>query len=203
MRILHVDSSVLGERSVSRQISGEIVARLIAAHPQATVHRRDLGAMPLPHVDLENIPSPHPLAAQAGDAGPQRRDSDAVLSEFLDADVVVIGAPMYNFGVPSQLKAWIDRVIIPGVTFRRTATGPEGLVVGKRVIIAAARGNFYGQGAPAASFEHMESHLRTAFSFIGIATPEIIVAEGVSASPDQRASAIQGAQAAIREMPLA
>ena len=202
MRILHIDSSVLGDRSVSRQISREIVERLTAAHPEATVVHRDLGAAPLAHLDLDNIPSPHPLAAQGNVVGAQRSASDAVLQEFLDADVVVVGAPMYNFGVSSQLKAWIDRVVIPGITFRRTAAGPEGLAAGKRVIVAAARGNFYGQGAPAASFEHMESHLRTVFKFIGVSNPEIVVAEGLSAGPDQRASAIKGAQAALQSLLL-
>ena len=201
MHILHVDSSILGDHSVSQQISGEIVARL--AGEGDTVIERDLGRTPLPHLDLSNLPSAHPLAQQEGIAAPDRAEGDAVLREFLEADVVVVGAPMYNFGISSQLKAWVDRILVPGTTFRYGANGPEGLAGGKRVVVAAARGGFYGQGAPAASFEHMESYLRTVFAFIGITDLEVIVAEGLSGGAEQRASAVARASAAARELKAA
>ena len=126
--------------------------------------------------------------------------SQAVLEEFLAADIVVIGAPMYNFTIPSQLKAWIDRIAVNGKTFRYTASGPEGLAGNKRVIIAISRGGFYGAGAPAAAFEHLESYLRGVFAFLGVANPEIIVAEGLNVGPDERRKAIEGALKSATEL---
>ena len=121
----------------------------------------------------------------------------AVLAEFLAADVVVIGVAFYNFTVPSQLKAWIDRIVILGQTFRYGPDGrPEGLAAGKRVILAIARGGFYGQGAPAAPFEHAESYLRAVFGFIGTDI-EVVIAEGLAVGPEQRAAAISGAESQI------
>src|SRR5688572_7084094 len=122
MTILHIDSSITGEGSVSRTISQAVVQRLVAGDPGATVVRRDLAADPLPHLTLEAY----------GDS--------TVLDEFLTTQTVVIGAPMYNFSLPSQLKAWLDRILVSGKTFRYTAEGPEGLAGGKRVIVALARG---------------------------------------------------------------
>ncbi len=116
----------------------------------------------------------------------------AVLAEFLAADTVVIGAPMYNFTIPSQLKAWIDRIAVAGKTFRYTAAGPEGLAGSKRVIIAISRGGLYGAGAPAQSLEHLETYLRGIFGFMGI-VPEFIIAEGLLLSPESREKSIQGA----------
>ena len=114
------------------------------------------------------------------------------LDEFLGAETVVIGAPMYNFTLPSQLKAWIDRILVAGRTFHYTAEGPEGLVKGKRVIIALARGGFYGEGTPAASLEHLESYLKGAFNFIGV-EPEFVAADGLAIGPEQRELSISGA----------
>ena len=108
-----------------------------------------------------------------------------MLDEFLAADTVVVGAPMYNFTLPTQLKAWIDRLAVAGTTFRYTENGPEGLVKDKRVIIALARGGFYGEGSPAAGLEHLESYLRGLFNFIGV-EPEFVLAEGLAVSPDAR-----------------
>ncbi len=126
----------------------------------------------------------------------------AIMDEFIGADVVVIGAGLYNFGMPSQLKAWIDRVIVAGKTFHYTAEGkPEGLVPGKRIILTIARGGVYGGDSPMASFEHTESHLRAAFGFIGL-NAEVIVAEGIAIGPDNRAAAIAQAEAAIAQLAL-
>jgi FMN-dependent NADH-azoreductase len=119
--------------------------------------------------------------------------AQAALAEFLAADVVVIGAPMYNFTLPTQLKAWIDRILIAGKTFRYTANGPEGLAGGKRVIVAVSRGGFYGPQSPTAAFEHVESYLRTVFGFIGVTDLEFVAADGIQIGPEQRESAVKGA----------
>ena len=174
MTILHLDSSITGENSVSRTISGAIVSRLSRENPGAPVVRRDLTDDPLPHLTL---------AAFA---------DSSVLDEFLAAGTVVIGAPMYNFSVPSQLKAWIDRIVLAGKTFRYTENGPEGLARGKRVIIALARGGVYSEGSPAAALEHVETYLRGVFNFIGI-EPEFVIAEGINLGADHKENAIAAA----------
>ena len=179
MTILHIDSSINGDNSASRAISAHIAGTVARAEPNAKMVRRDLAAEPLPHLTLEAL-----------------ADS-TVLDEFLDADTVIIGAPMYNFTLPTQLKAWIDRILIAGRTFRYTANGPEGLAGGKRVIVALTRGGFYGEGAPAA-LEHLESYLRGAFGFIGI-VPEFVIADGLAVSPEQREASIAGAIQAVGE----
>lgn len=184
MTILHIDSSILGANSVSRTVSAAVVERLAAEHPGVATVRRDLAADPLPHLTLADLPAAHPLSV-AGDGS----DGDAVLAEFLDADVVVIGVPMYNFGIPSQLKAWLDRILVPGVTFSYGANGPEGLAGNKRVILALSRGGVF---QPGAASEHAESHVRAVLGFIGIA-PEIVVAEGVGMGPDARQASLDGA----------
>jgi FMN-dependent NADH-azoreductase len=192
MKLLHVDASILGEGSVSRQVSAAIVERLAAAVPGLEIVRRDLVADPLPHLTPANLPAAHPLSQLAPAASAERDQSEDVLAEFLAADVVVVGAPMYNFGVPSQLKAWIDRLVVSGVTFKYAEGGVVGLAKGKRVILAISRGNIYSAGAPAAVAEHTEAWLRTIFGFIGV-TPEIVLAEGVQRGPDARAAAIEAA----------
>jgi FMN-dependent NADH-azoreductase len=170
--ILHIDASINGENSASRAISRGIVDQLKAALWGEEVVYRDLAANPLPHLTLDAF-----------------ADTE-VLDEFLAADTVVIGAPMYNFTLPTQLKAWIDRIVIAGKTFRYTENGPEGLAKGKRVIIALARGGIYSGTAPAAALEHLETYLRGVFNFIGI-EPEFVVAEGLNLSPQHRDEAIR------------
>jgi FMN-dependent NADH-azoreductase len=170
--ILHIDASINGENSASRAISRSVVDQLTIEGGGAEIVYRDLAAEPLPHLTLDAF-----------------ADSSA-LDEFLAADTVVIGAPMYNFTLPTQLKAWIDRIVIAGKTFRYTDTGPEGLAKGKRVIIALARGGFYNHGSPAAALEHLETYLRGIFNFIGI-EPEFVAADGLSVSPEQRDQSIK------------
>lgn len=177
MKLLHLDSSIQGDGSVSRQLSAAVVARLRAADPTLEVVARDLAADPLPHVTL----------ARLGTA-----EAQAVLEEFLAADIVVIGAPMYNFGVPTQLKAWFDHILIAGRTFRYGAEGPEGLAGGKRVIVAHSRGGLYGSDTAMAAVEHAESHLRGLLGFIGIA-PEFLIAEGIALGPEHREKAVHEA----------
>jgi len=193
MNLLHIDASVLGDNSVSRKISAAIVERLTTADPSAKVTYRDLAAEPLPHLTGAH------LAAIMGapPASPEHEAhlgvAQAALAEFLAADVVVIGAPMYNFTLPTQLKAWIDRILIAGKTFRYTATGPEGLAGGKRVIVAISRGGFYGPQSPFAAYEHVESYLRTVFGFIGVTDLEFVAAEGIQIGPEQRETSLKGA----------
>ena len=173
MTILHIDSSISGDNSASRQLSRSIVEQ-IAPGNDATIVYRDLATDPLPHLTLDAFAD------------------TAVLDEFVAADTIVIGAPMYNFTLPSQLKAWIDRIVIAGKTFHYTADGPEGLASGKRVIIALARGGFYHEGAPAQGFEFLKRYLTAVFAFIGL-EPEFVAADGLSISPEQRAQSIRQA----------
>jgi FMN-dependent NADH-azoreductase len=200
MKLLHVDASILGGNSVSRQVSAAVVERLRRATPGLDVTYRDLSAAPLSHLSGAHLAVAQGAAQGAAPEAPDlQRDmaaGQAALEEFLAADIVVIGAPMYNFSVPSQLKAWIDRILIPGKTFRYGEQGPEGLVGSKRVIIAISRGGIYGGETPAA--EHLETYLRAVFAFIGITHPEIIVAEGVQVGPDHREKAlVQALQTAV------
>lgn len=195
MNLLHIDSSILGPNSVSRKLSADIVARLTAATPDLAVTYRDLAQTPIPHLSGTYL-----AAAQAfgGDHEPAVSDDLAVgaaaLREFLAADTLVIGVGFYNFTIPSQLKAWIDRIVIAGQTFRYGPDGrPEGLAGDKRVILAIARGGFYGAGAPAAPFEHAESYLRAVFGFVGVTNLEVVIAEGLAAGPEHREAGIAGA----------
>ena len=181
-KILRIDSAITGENSVTRQLTGRIVEQLVAADPSAEVGERDLVAKPLAHLTLDALAD------------------RSVLDEFLAADTVVVGAPMYNFTVPSQLKAWIDRLVIAGVTFRYLPDGrPEGLVRGKRVIVALSRGGFYHEGSPAAGLEHLETYLRGTFGFIGI-TPEFVAADGIAAGPELKAKGVEKALAEVERL---
>lgn len=170
MTILKIDSSITGENSVSRKLTARIADQL-RAQTKGDVIERDLVDQPLDHLTLGAF-----------------ADS-SVLDQFLAADTVVIGAPMYNFTLPSQLKAWLDRILVAGRTFRYTADGPEGLAGGKRVIVAVSRGGFYGKDTPAAPLEHLETYLTGVFGFIGI-TPEFVHADGINLGPEQREAAI-------------
>jgi FMN-dependent NADH-azoreductase len=203
MNLLHIDSSILGPGSASRPIAAAVVDRLRQVAPALEVTYRDLAAAPLAHLTPAHLVASHPIVAAMGDASDphgERAASQAVLDEFLAADIVVIGAPMYNFTVPSQLKAWIDRIICPGQTFQYGPEGVAGLAGGKRVIIAISRGNFYGPGSPFAAVEHLETYLRAVFAFIGVASPEIIIAEGVQLGPEQRNKAMDSALRTAAEL---
>lgn len=204
MNLLHIDSSILGDHSVSRQISAAAVAALTAAQPDIAVTYRDLDAAPAPHqsgalLAARATPADQRTPSQARDIA----EADAILEEFLAADVVVLGAPMYNFGIPSQLKSWIDHLAVAGRTFRYSEAGVEGLAGGKRVILASSRGGFYGPDSPAAGLQHQESYLRGFFAFIGVTDVETIGVEGVNVSPDQKRSAIETALAQTAQLEAA
>ncbi len=199
MKLLHIDSSVLGPNSVSRQVSAAITKRLTRATPGVEVVYRDLSATPLAHLSGAHLAAAQGAVADAA-LQPDLAAGQAVLEEFLAADIVVIGAPMYNFTIPTQLKAWIDRIAVAGKTFKYDASGVQGLAGGKRIVIALSRGNFYGVGAPAAVYEHAETYLRGVFGFIGVTDIEVIVAEGIGAGPEQREKAIAGALQAATDL---
>jgi FMN-dependent NADH-azoreductase len=193
MRLLHIDASIQGANSASRQLSAAVVARLRKLTPGVEVIYRDLAARPLAHLSGAHLAAAQGATPESPTLQQDLAASQAVLEEFLAADIVVIGAPMYNFTIPTQLKAWIDRILVAGKTFRYGAEGPVGLAGNKRVIIAISRGGLYGPGAPAAVLEHLETYLRGVFGFIGVANPELIVAEGLMTGTEQREQSMQRA----------
>ena len=185
MTILHIDSSISGDGSASRELTRAIVTELVAAEKDATVQYRDLVADPLDHLTLPAFGEPA---------------SQDALAQFKSADTVVIGAPMYNFGVPSQLKAWIDRIAVAGETFRYTENGPEGLMGDKRVIVAISRGNFYGEESGNSALEHTESYLRGVLQFLGVTDITFVVAEGIATGEDARKAALTSAHEAVKTL---
>jgi len=193
MRLLHIDASIQGANSASRLLSATVVDRLRKTTPGLEVTYRDLAAAPLAHLSGAHLAVALGATPESPTLQQDLAASQAVLEEFLAADIVVIGAPMYNFTIPTQLKAWIDRIVVAGKTFRYSAEGPVGLAGNKRVIIAISRGGLYGPGAPAAVLEHLETYLRGVFGFIGVANPELIVAEGLMIGTEQRELSMQRA----------
>ena len=200
MQLLHIDSSVLGPNSASRALSAEIVARQVALHPAIQVTYRDLAADAALHL------SPAHLAAWQGGAvensalGADLAKGGVYLEELFAADTIVIGAPMYNFSIPSQLKAWIDRVVVAGKTFRYGANGAEGLLKNKKVFIASSRGSVYAAGSPAAALEHHESYLTGVLSFVGLTDVAIVRAEGLALGAEAKEAAMLKARANIAAM---
>lgn len=186
MNILHIDASILGEHSASRAITAEIVGRLRAQNPGAAVTRVDLDVEPLPHLSAASL-----ARSDATEAARAER----AMSDFLAADVIVIGAPMYNFSIPSTLKAWIDRVAVAGKTFRYTASGPEGLARGKRVFLAITQGGVHELGGAS---EHHESYLRFVLGFLGIDDVTVVRAQGLASSA-HRDSALGNALASVAQ----
>lgn len=184
MKLLHIDSSILGENSVSRQLSAASVANWRQRDPRIEVEYRDLTAEPLPHLSGASLAKADPAEAEA---------AERTMQQFLDADVIVIGAPMYNFGIPSTLKAWIDRVAVAGRTFRYTEKGPEGLAGGKKLVVAGAFGGIHA-GSPT---DFVEPYLRQVFGFLGITDIEFVRADGIAYGPEHRERAINAALARI------
>jgi FMN-dependent NADH-azoreductase len=190
MQLLHIDSSVLGTHSASRALSAEIVARQVVLHPDIQVTYRDLEADAALHLS-----SAHVAAWQGGVVedlllGADLAKGGGYLEELFAADIIVIGAPMYNFSIPSQLKAWIDRVVVAGKTFRYGANGAEGLLKNKKVFIASSRGSVYAAGSPAAALEHHESYLTGVLSFIGLTDVTIVRAEGLAFGAEAKEAAM-------------
>jgi len=195
MKLLHIDSSILGDNSTSRQLSAELVAAWAAAEPGVEVTYRDLAADAISHLSAASLvaagtPTELRDAAQKHEAALGEQS----IEEFLGADAIVIGAPMYNFSIPSQLKAWIDRIAVAGKTFRYTESGPEGLAGGKKVIIVSTAGGIHA-GQPS-GIAH-ENYLELVLNFLGITDIEVVRAEGLAYGDEPRRNAIAGAQASI------
>lgn len=197
MNVLHVDSSILGEHSVSRAVSAAVVARLRATHPSLRVTYRDVVADPLPQLGAHLVATLGKSADQVPAAvGREAASLRRALDEVLAADVIVIGAPMYNFGIPSQLKTWLDALAVADVTFRYSSNGPEGLLGDKKLVIVSSQGGFYRPGMPTAGLEHQESHLRSFFGFLGMTDVTIVRADGTKVSA---ADGDYGLPAALRQ----
>ncbi len=194
MQLLHIDSSITGDQSVSRQLTRNIVDAWVAAHPDTQVSRLDL---------LTDAPAHFTADAMAPRTGrtdglseAQVREnavSERLVSQFLASDVIVVGAPFYNFTIPTQLKAWLDRLAQPGRTFQYTANGPEGLATGKTVIVASTRGGVYSTSEQGQAMEHQESYLKVIFGFFGIADVRFVRAEGIGMGPEAKAKALASA----------
>ena len=197
MNLLHLDSSITGINSVSRQLTARIVETERRLHTGTRVTYRDLAASPLSHLSGGH------LAGEVVGLPAEVRDDilsgRSALEELLAADVIVIGAPMYNFAVPSQLKAWIDRVAVKGKTFDYSSAGVTGLLGGKRVIIASTRGGHYSEGTAMAALDHQENYLRSVFGFFGVTEVEVVRAEGLNITAN-RAAALENAEKAIAQL---
>ncbi|MXO62149.1 FMN-dependent NADH-azoreductase [Qipengyuania oceanensis] len=195
MQILRIDSATTGEQSVTRKLTQKLVDHFRQQNPDATVIERDLVADPLSHIDgittaaIRTPPETHEEAV--AEAYPEQR---AVLDEFLASDVVIVGAPMYNFSIPSQLKAWLDRLGVPGVTFKYSEAGPEGLAGGRKVVVASARGGTYDNDQIA---ENQESLLQTFFGFIGVDDLHFVRVEKTGFGPDAIAAGLKAAEEKI------
>lgn len=201
MNLLHVDSSILQSNSVSRQLSAEIVAEWRRRHPGTTVEYLDLAVHAPSHFGADALGIK--TGAQSDPSAAQRREnevSEQLVSQFLAADVIVIGAPFYNFSIPTQLKAWIDRLAQAGRTFRYTADGPVGLAGGKTVIVASTRGGVYSTSAGGQAMEHQESYLKVIFGFFGISDVRIVRAEGLATGEPAKTAALAAARAQIRRL---
>ncbi|ATZ74353.1 FMN-dependent NADH-azoreductase [Idiomarina sp. X4] len=186
MNVLHLDSGIFVEGSVSRQLSADIIKKLKAENDFSVTHR-DLITNPIPHLGADELlAEDKPLINE-------------LVEELKAADILVIGAPMYNFTIPTQLKAWIDRVLQAGVTFRYTENGPEGLLEGKKAYIASGRGGVYSKGE-AIALDHQEAYLKTALSFIGITDVEIVRAEGLNMGDEAREQGLLNAKSQIAEI---
>lgn len=190
--VLIIDSAATGDASVSRKLTDAAAEAIRRRNPAARITHRDIGTDPIPHLTGETVP-----AIRAGLVGSETaRDalalSDTLVRELFDADLIVIGAPMYNFGMPSTLKAWFDHVARAGVTFRYSEAGPEGLLKGRKAIVVETRGGLYSEG-PAAAFDSQEPHLRTLLGFLGITDVTFVRAEKLAFGPEAAAAAVADA----------
>jgi FMN-dependent NADH-azoreductase len=196
--LLVINSSAAREGSVSRTLVEEAVSRLLESSPLAKVVRRDLGENPVPHLATATLAG---VRGVPGTAAEQRARalSDELIAELRDADTVVIGAPMYNFGVTTGLRAWFDHVLRAGETFSYSEAGPKGLLAGKRVIVIESRGGLYSEG-PASAIDFQEPYLRHLLAFIGITDVTFVHAEKIGYGPEARAAALAGAKARIADL---
>jgi FMN-dependent NADH-azoreductase len=195
MKLLHIDSSVSGAGSASRALTADIVRRQIQLQPGIEVIYRDVAADAALHLSFAHLAAWQGQAVNDAQLGADLAKGGAYLQDLFDADIIVIGAPMYNFSIPSQLKAWVDRVVVAGKTFRYTANGPEGLLSpAKKVFIASSRGNVYTPGSAAAVFEHHETYLTSVLGLIGLRDVTVVRAEGLAFGPEARDAAMAKAR---------
>lgn len=204
--VLIIDSAATGEASVSRRLTGEIESILRRRGPVRIVHR-DVGSNPIPHLTAETTPAIRGAEAGTDAAREAIALSDALIAELKAADLVVIGAPMYNFGMASTLKAWFDHVLRAGITFRYSEAGPEGLVKGRKAIVVESRAGLYSSG-PSAPMDSQEPHLRTLLGFMGLDDVTFVRVEKLAFGPDVAAASIAAAVEELRslaaeELPLA
>lgn len=201
MKLLHIDSSIMGNASVTRELSAAVVAAIKADSPDIRVTYRDLIEEEVSHLS-------GPIAAgfrqpQQTDVAPetlvQHQLSETLVTEFLASDILVIGAPMYNFSVPTQLKTWLDRIAQVNRTFKYTDKGPIGLTRNKYIIVVSARGGFYAD-APFQDMDFQETYLRAFFGFLGVTDIEFVRAEGVSRGDQVRRAGIESALSSIRNI---
>ena len=196
MKILHMDSSILMGNSVSRALSGAVVDRIRSQHPDAEVDRLDLVADEIPHLQASGLAG---LSAGAKEDGGDGSAGDYI-DQLLSADVVVMGVAMYNWSIPSQLKAWMDRIVVAGRTFRYSEHGAVGLAGGRRLVIAISRGGNYTENSPIRFLEHAETYLVGVFNVLGITEIDIVAADGVGVSPEAREQAVKSAMTSIQEL---
>jgi FMN-dependent NADH-azoreductase len=204
--VLIIDSAATGEASVTRRLTGELEAILRGRGPVRIVHR-DVGTHTIPHLTAETTPASRGAEAETDAARDAVALSDALIAELKAADLVVIAAPMYNFGIPSTLKAWFDHVLRAGITFRYSEAGPEGLLKGKKTIVIESRAGLYSTG-PSAAMDSQEPHLRTLLGFMGLDDATFVRVEKLAFGPDQAAASIAAAIDELRglaaeELPLA
>ncbi|MGH8855801.1 MAG: FMN-dependent NADH-azoreductase [Telluria sp.] len=193
MNILHITSSVRGNDSESTRVTQLIVDKLVASQPHASVVRRDVGAQPHPELDGAAIGALFtPLEQRSAEQAARVALDDALIAEAQAADVIVIGAPMYNFGMPVQLKNWFDAIARSGVTFRYTETGPVGLLQNKKVYVATARGGVYPVEA-----DPQVPHIRQLLNFLGMSDHTFIYSSGLSMGPEAAAKGQQAANEAV------
>ena len=197
MKLLHIDSSILGDNSASRQLSASVVKAWQAAEPGVEVTYRDLASEGINHFSGATLGALG-TAAELRDAAQQHEAelSAQALAEFLAADAVVVAAPMYNFTIPTQLKAWIDRIAVAGQTFRYTEAGPEGLCGGKKVVIVSTSGGLHAGQATGVAHEE---YLKVLFGFIGITDLEFVRAHGLAYGDEVRTKAMSDAHTQITE----
>jgi FMN-dependent NADH-azoreductase len=196
-KVLAINSSALGAASTSRQLVAELIEQWQQAEPGLSVVWRDLGSEPPPHLRAETVGALRRGEAETPAEQATRALSDQLIDELRAADVLVLGAPMYNFGIPTPLKAWFDHVLRAGASFRYTATGSEGLLTGKRAVVIETRGGFYSDG-PMHSWDAQEPHLRALLAFIGLTEVAFIRAERLALGADARSQSLAAASAAVR-----
>jgi FMN-dependent NADH-azoreductase len=195
-KVLVINSSVSGPESVSARLTREFADTLKSALPSTEIKVRDIGAEPVPHLMHETVAGIRAEARTEAEKGAQAL-SDKLIAELRQADLIVIGAPMYNFGLPSTLKAWFDHVLRARITFRYTEAGPEGLLKDKRAIIIESRAGIYSEG-PAAAMDGQEPHLRTLLGFMGITDVHFVRVEGLAFGPEAASAAVEAAVGQLR-----